>query len=82
MVSKPASHAAEREFSLMTIGIDIGKDSMHIVGFDAGGRIVLRRKFRRLSLEAEFQKLPRCIAGHGSLPQRPLYQPAAAYPWL
>jgi transposase len=45
------------------IGIDIGKDIFHIVGFDPSGKIVLRCKFRRLSLEAEFQKLPRCIVG-------------------
>jgi transposase len=48
---------------LVTIGIDIGKDIFHIVAFDPGGRIVLRRKFRRLALDAEFEKLPRCIVG-------------------
>jgi transposase len=63
MVSKANTQAAERELSLMTIGIDIGKDIFHIVGFDPDGKIVLRRKFRRLSLEAEFKKLPRCIVG-------------------
>jgi transposase len=36
-----------------SIGIDIGKDVFHIVGFDAAGKIVLRKKFKRLALEAE-----------------------------
>ena len=63
MVSKARPRTAEGELLLKTVGIDIGKDIFHIVGFDPNGKIVLRRKFRRLSLEAEFQKLPRCIVG-------------------
>lgn len=63
MVSKATPQTAEGELLLKTVGIDIGKDIFHIVGFDPSGKIVLRRKFRRLSLEAVFQKLPRCIAG-------------------
>jgi transposase len=59
MVSK----ATEAPLRLMSIGIDIGKDVFHIVGFDLGGKIALRRKFRRLSLEDEFKRLPRCIVG-------------------
>ena len=35
---------------LSVIGVDIGKDVFHIVGFDSDGKIVLRRKIRRLSL--------------------------------
>ncbi len=53
----------EGTLSLTVIGIDIGKDIFHIVGFDPNGTIVLRRKLRRLSLEAEFEKLPRCVVG-------------------
>lgn len=62
MVSK-AGPQAERELSLKMVGIDIGKDVFHIVGFDPDGKIVLRRKVRRLSLESVFQELPRCIVG-------------------
>ena len=50
-------------YGLVSIGIDIGKDVFHIVGFDAVGEIVLRRKIKRLSLVSEFEKLPRCIVG-------------------
>ena len=48
---------------LAVIGIDIGKDVLHIVGFDRGGTIVLRHKIKRLALIATFDKLPRCIVG-------------------
>ena len=48
---------------LSVIGVDIGKDVFHIVGFDSDGKIVLRRKIRRLSLTDVFKKLPRCIVG-------------------
>ncbi len=46
------------------IGIDIGKDVFHLVGFDADGKIVLRKKLRRLALVVlTFEKLPPCIVG-------------------
>lgn len=35
--------------TLTTIGIDIGKDIFHIVGFDTDGKIALR-KIKRLAL--------------------------------
>ena len=46
-----------------SIGIDIGKDVFHIVGFDRSGKVVLRKKFKRLALEAEFAKLPPSTIG-------------------
>ena len=49
--------------NLSSIGIDIGKNTFHLVGFNGEGKIALRRKIKRLSLIAEFQKLPRCIVG-------------------
>jgi hypothetical protein len=63
MAFKTKPQAADDVLSLTVIGIDIGKDIFHIVGFDPSGKIVLRRKLRRLSLEAEFEKFPRCIVG-------------------
>ena len=45
------------------VGIDIGKNVFHLVGFDTDGKIVLRRKIKRLALIATFEKLPRCIVG-------------------
>jgi len=55
--------SAENILTLASIGIDIGKDVFHIVGFDAGGKIVVRRKIKRLALVAEFKKLPSSIVG-------------------
>jgi transposase len=48
---------------LTTIGIDIGKDVFHIVGFDADGKIALRRKIKRLALAETFKRLPPCVVG-------------------
>ncbi len=48
---------------LMSISIDIGKDTFHIVGFDPSGKRVLRKQIKRLALTAAFDKLPRCIVG-------------------
>ena len=49
--------------ALTSVGIDIGKEVFHIVGFDPEGRIALRRKIKRLALTREFEKLPPCIVG-------------------
>jgi transposase len=48
---------------LTTIGVDIGKDVFHIVGFDADGKIALRRKIKRLALSETFNKLAPCVVG-------------------
>ena len=45
------------------IGVDIGKDVFHLVGFDAEGNLVLRRRIKRLALSATFEALPRCVVG-------------------
>ena len=49
--------------ALASIGIDIGRDIFHLVGFDLDGKIVLRRKIKRLALVSELEKLPLCIVG-------------------
>jgi transposase len=48
---------------LSVIGVDIGKDIFHLVGFDNSGRRVLRLKIRRLAMPQVFAKLPRCVVG-------------------
>jgi len=45
----------ETPAQITVIGVDIGKDVFHIVGFDADGGTVLRRKIKRLSLVAVFE---------------------------
>ena len=43
---------------LSSVGIDIGKNVFHLVGFDSDGKVALRRKITRLALTSEFEKLP------------------------
>jgi hypothetical protein len=46
-----------------SIGVDIGKEVFHLVGFDSNGKVVLRRKIKRLALVSTFETLPPCIVG-------------------
>jgi transposase len=48
---------------IAVIGIDIGKNSFHIVGQDRGGSIVLRQKWSRGQVEARLANLPPCLIG-------------------
>ena len=48
---------------LASIGIDIGKEVFHIVGFGIDGKIAFRRKIKRLALAETFKKLPPCVVG-------------------
>ena len=53
----------QNTFKLASVGIDIGKEFFRLVGFGLDGKIVLRRKIRRLALVSELEKLPPCIVG-------------------
>ena len=57
------SNSHDLVIELTSIGIDIGKDVFHVVGFDPEGRIAVRRKIKRQALVGEFEKLPPCIVG-------------------
>jgi transposase len=48
---------------LASIGVDIGKEVFHLVGFGTDGKIAFRRKIKRLALIETFKKLPPCIVG-------------------
>src|ERR1700739_1864780 len=43
------------------LGIDLGKNSCSVVGVDATGRVVMRRRMRRESVVALAAKLPGCV---------------------
>ena len=45
------------------IGIDIGKNSFHVVGQDRRGALVLRQKWSRGQVEARLANLPGCLIG-------------------
>lgn len=49
--------------ALTSVGIDIGKDVFHVVGFGPDGKIAFRKKIRRLALVETFKALPPCIVG-------------------
>src|SRR5690348_820687 len=48
---------------IAAIGIDIGKNSFHIVGQDERGAIVLRQKWSRSQIDARLANLPACLIG-------------------
>lgn len=48
---------------LVVVGVDIGKDVFHLVGFDRSGQVVLRKKIKRISLQDNFAGFPRCVVG-------------------
>ncbi len=48
---------------IAVIGIDIGKNSFHVVGHDARGAIVLRQKWSRGQVEARLANIPPCLIG-------------------
>ena len=49
--------------SVATMGIDIGKNSFHMVGHDKRGAIMLRQKWSRGQVEARLANLPPCLIG-------------------
>ena len=49
--------------TVAVIGIDIGKNSFHVVGLDGRGAIVLRQKWSRGQVEARLANLPPCLIG-------------------
>ena len=49
--------------SVATMGIDIGKNSFHVVGLDQRGAIVLRQKWSRGQIEARLAAMPPCLIG-------------------
>src|SRR5438477_6131185 len=49
--------------TVATIGIDIGKNTFHLVGLDERGAIVLQQKVSRGQLERRLANIPRCLIG-------------------
>jgi len=49
--------------NVAVIGIDIGKNSFHVVGQDLRGAIVLRQKWSRSQVSARLANLPPCLIG-------------------
>src|ERR1700748_808117 len=63
--AKDTEHAMSQisNTAIAVIGIDIGKNSFHLVGHDARGAIVLRQKWSRGLMEARLANIPPCLSG-------------------
>jgi transposase len=62
-VMKEHRHAQQINSGLAAVGIDIGKNSFHVVGLVRRGAIVLRQKWSRGQVEARLANLPPCLIG-------------------
>jgi transposase len=62
---KDEEHAMSPKLNaaIAVIGIDIGKNSFHVVGLDWRGAIVLRQKWSRGQVEGRLANLPPCLIG-------------------
>ena len=49
--------------AVAVVGIDIGKNSFHVVGHDERGAIVLRQKWSRGQVAVRFANMPPCLIG-------------------
>ena len=54
---------APTEIAVSVIGIDIGKNSFHIVGLYQRGAIVLRQKWSRGQVDVRLANMPPCLIG-------------------
>src|SRR5215471_17511042 len=64
-VPKTKEHTMPQKLNseIAVIGIDIGKNSFHLVGQDRRGALVLRQKWSRGQVEARLANLPPCLIG-------------------
>ena len=49
--------------AVTAIGIDMGKNTLHMVGLDTRGTIVLREKVSRGRITSRLANLPPCLIG-------------------
>jgi transposase len=63
--AKAKEHAMSQKLnsSVAVIGIDMGKNSFHLVGQDRRGALILRQKWSRGQVEARLANLPPCLIG-------------------
>jgi transposase len=49
--------------AVTTIGMDMGKNTLHMIGLDSRGAIVLREKVSRGRIVSRLANLPSCLIG-------------------
>src|SRR5437899_4467446 len=57
------SHKSASSAAVATIGIDLGKNTFHLVGLDQRGAIILRQKVSRGQLDRRLANIPGCLIG-------------------
>jgi transposase len=57
------SRATSSTNVIATIGIDIGKNTFHVIGLDDKGAIILRHKLSRGQVYARLANNPPCLIG-------------------
>jgi transposase len=60
---KEHAMAEQPNTRIAVIGIDIGKNSFHLVGLDKRGAIALRQKWSRGQIETRLANMPACLIG-------------------
>jgi hypothetical protein len=70
VLGSPANQE-EEGMDISVLGIDLGKNVCSVVGLDASGAVVMRRKVRRGTLIALAEKLPPCVVGMRGSSSRP-----------
>jgi transposase len=62
---KQREHAMSEKLNtaVAVMGIDIGKNSFHVIGLDARGAIALRQKWSRGQVETRLANMPPCLIG-------------------
>ena len=74
-MSRSSSSAA-----IATLGIDLGKNSFHLVGQDERGAIVLRIKLSRPQLTQRLANIPPCLIGMEACAGAHHWPPAGPWP--
>jgi hypothetical protein len=67
--------------AIAVAGIDIGKNSFHVIGLDKRGAIVLRQKWSRGQVEARLANTPPCLIGMEACGRRASSQSQTASAW-
>jgi transposase len=63
--AKAKEHAMSQQVgtTIAVMGVDIGKNSFHVVGLDQRGAIVLRQRWSRGQVESRLANMPPCLIG-------------------
>jgi hypothetical protein len=53
----------ETDMHITTVGLDLAKNLFHLVGLDAQGREVMKKRLSRAQVLRHFANLPKCLIG-------------------